>query len=66
MPPTRVVWHGEVASESASGCIGMGTQGRPAGTIVRTSESFEGWLVWLFRGFFKRPSIAHSTTCCGC
>ena len=52
VPPERVVWTGK--SLGIDGVHVWELNAVRAGTIVRTSESFEGWLVWLFRGFFTR------------
>lgn len=52
VPPTRVVWTG--VSLGIAGVHVWELRADGTGTVVRTSESFNGWLVWLFRGFFTR------------
>jgi hypothetical protein len=51
-PQRRIVWTGKVFGTQAIHVWILEPQ--PNGTIVRTEESFEGWLVVLLRGMMQK------------
>lgn len=51
-PPTRIAWTGKTMGATAMHVWALEATG--GGVRVRTSESFDGWLVRLFRSAFQR------------